>query len=59
MGIAFILIAVFLVMYVITVNWRMLLLAFTHPSGLVRFLAILVVLFSMRGCAELWVWATA
>ena len=52
MSVAFIFIGVFIVLYVLSVNWRLLILAFTHPSMLVRFLSILVVLLCMKGCAR-------
>jgi len=59
MGIAFIFIAVFAVLYVISVNWRLLVLAVTHPSMLVRFLSVVTVLLCLKGCANGYTWLTS
>lgn len=56
---AIIFIGVFGLLYVIVVNWRMVILAATHPSMLVQFLAICFIGLSLKGCAELWIWAAA
>ncbi|MEP0941989.1 MAG: hypothetical protein ABJH63_15215 [Rhizobiaceae bacterium] len=59
MGGALTFIAVFIVMYIVTVNWRLLILALTHPSKLVQFLSIATVLLCMKGCAEAYSWLHA